>query len=200
MIRLFLYFWHDNVKMQRVLMKSAYHYTDDDTLFKAIKEGDDTAFEHLFYTYYDPLCKYISSLSPRPAMAKDVVQDVFVKFWNKRTEIIITTSLKSYLYQACYHTYINAYQKDKRKNQQLEELKLHKLMALDEETNEVKNEKKKQLTQAIEKLPPRCREIFELKKIKNLTHEDIARRLDISVKTVENQMTKAYAELKKALL
>src|SRR5699024_9634499 len=103
-----------------------YRYTDDATWINDIKSGDKRAFEHLFKSYHSNLCAYVTALSVDPSLAKDVVQDVFINLWNHKHKIVLTTSLKSYLYKSCYHKYIDEYRKLKQSRKKLEEVRQRK--------------------------------------------------------------------------
>lgn len=176
-----------------------YNFTDETKLIADIKAGIRSAFKYVFNLYFTILCNYTTNLTANFEEAKDIVQSVFISLWNNRETIVITTSLKSYLYKSCYYKYIDTYRKDKRVNEQLEKYRYQKLLELEHQAPESKTERLKMLRQAMEKLPPRCKEIFELSKFKGLKYREIADHLDISKKTVENQIGKAYATLRNEL-
>ncbi len=167
----------------------------DEELLDAIKGGNASAFETLFEKYYSPMCAYIRSYTPDLDSAEEIAQTTFVKFWNKRMEIEIHTSLKSYLFKMAYHAFLkNLRQKDKRSTL-LEELK-HQ--AIQEEENRPQTDLMEatiRLRKVVDTLPPRCQEILRLK-LQGYKYQEIADNLDISIKTVESQMRIAFIKIR----
>lgn len=175
----------------------SYQFSNESDWIADIKAGDSAAFKYAFNLYYNRLCNYTAHFTSDFDEAEDIVQDVFIAFWNNRNRIVITTSIKSYLYKSCYYKYIDIYRKHKRIDQKVEEYRYQKLMDLEREKSDLKNEKIKVLNDAIQELPPKCREVFMLSKYEGLKYQEIAEYLEISKKTVENQIGKAYAYLRK---
>lgn len=174
----------------------SYHFINEAKWIEDIKKGCKAAFRYAFDYFYVSLCNYLSNLIHNPDLAEDIVQEVFITLWNKRKTIIITTSLKKYLYKSCYNRYIDIYRKNQRTYKKLEELRYVKLMELQEEDLTLKQEKLERLQEVIENLPPKCKQVFLLSKYEGLKYLEIAQKLDISVKTVENQIGKAYNKLR----
>lgn len=161
---------------------------------------DKNRFKEVFKEYYNPLCNFAASITSDRKMAQDVVQDVFTKLWDKRNELVINSSEKSYLFQAVKHRAFEILRK--RKN----ESKLNVVdfdevhnsnVELEEEANNFML--KEYLYNSIRQLPPKCQEIFVMNKVNGLTYNEIADDLDISVKTVENQIGRAYRKLRKLM-
>lgn len=173
-------------------------YSEEESI-SAIREGNTEAYRDIFELYYARLCRYTSNLTYSPDQAEDIVQEIFINFWNNRKNILITTSLKSYLYKACYYKYIDTYRKEKRVSEELEKYRHTKLLELDREATKIDSKKIDRLNQAIESLPPRCKEIFILSKHNGLKYKEIAEHLEISKKTVENQIGRAYSLLRQEL-
>lgn len=128
--------------------------------------------------------------------AADVVQDVFIKLWEKRKSIVITTSIKSYLFRMVSNESISFLRQraGKRKVELQDEINDYANEA--EESNLETDELKTKIKSAVEMLPTRCKMIFIMSRYKNMSHKEIASMLDISYKTVENQMTKALKHLR----
>lgn len=132
--------------------------------------------------------------------AKEVVQSIFFNLWIKRTEIEISTSLKSYLYKAVQNYCLNQLQQEKIKRKYM--IRKAHLPKQNRENGELKMEEdelRKVIKSAILKLPEKRREIFELSRFEDLKYTQIAERLTISVKTVEAQMSKSLEYLRKVL-
>ncbi len=161
-----------------------------------IRTGDRQAFKQAFSHFYTGLCRYTTRFTGSPHLAEDIVQEVFISLWKNREKLIITTSLKSYLYKACYHRFIDHTRKNKNVDQNLEKYRYHKLMAIEKEDSSTKKEDLIRLRQAIDQLPPKCKKIFIMSKFEGLRYADIAKNLGISQKTVENQISIAFAKLR----
>lgn len=176
-----------------------YHFVNESKWIGDIKAGSKEAFKYAFNYFFTNLCAYTTNLTQDPDLAQDIVQEIFITLWNNRKRILITTSLKSYLYKACYHKYIDIFRKEKNIHKKLEEFRYIKLLDLEEEDASMRNEKMERLKNLIQELPPKCKEVFMLSKYDGLKYQEIADQLDISIKTVENQISKAYSVLRKGM-
>ena len=158
---------------------------------------DKNRFREVFKEYYNPLCNFAVSITSDRKMAQDVVQDVFTKLWDKRKELSINSNEKSYLFQAVKH---RAYEiLRKRQNEsKLNVTDFEESYSREKDLEEQANKfmLKEFLYNSIRQLPPKCQEIFVLNKVNGLTYTEIADDLNISVKTVENQIGKAYRKLR----
>ena len=168
-------------------------------LLNRIAGNDSTALEELFRLYYTPLVRFVFQKVRDWDQAEDLSQEVFVRMWNKRTELVITTSLKAYLYTAAKNLALNEIQKSQR-HAELNQVFLQKI----EQEDVVEREAEAALWQeriedALQELPPRCREVFVLSKFEGMSYQEIAEVMQISPKTVENQMGKALSMLRKSL-
>lgn len=158
---------------------------------------DKNRFKEVFKEYYNPLCNFAASITSDRKMAQDVVQDVFTKLWDKRSELKINTSEKSYLFQAVKHRAFEILRKRKNESK-LNVRDFEESYSREKDIEEQANKfmLKEFLYSSIRQLPPKCQEIFVLNKVNGLTYNEIADDLDISVKTVENQIGKAYRKLR----
>lgn len=125
-----------------------------------------------------------------PDEAEDLVQQAFVKLWEKRTSLDITWSVKSYLYKMVHNAALNQirHAKTKEKYHQFNAQPLENAHEMPEDTLP---ELRQKFQKALQDLPPQCRNIFELSRFEELKYREIAEQLQISVKTVETQMGKA---------
>lgn len=153
--------------------------------------------EEAFHTYYEGLHRYAFTMLNDSDIAKDVVQQVFVTLWEKKEALNITMSVKAYLYRAVYNRCVN---------RQTREQKHHPISPDNEDHLPVKpeflsdiRELRTAIGQAIESLPPQCRVVFLKSRDEEKSYPVIARELDISVKTVEAQISKALRILRDAL-
>lgn len=169
----------------------------DFELINAIEKDDNDAFKLLFNRYYTPLINYIQTHTRDKDLSKDLVQQTFITLWNQRYGLNISKSVKGYLYTLTYRIYVEHYRNSKRKNIFLEELKeeaIRESIFEDKEFNENRIEKLKSI---VNTLPPRCKEILQLNKMKGLKYQEIAEKLNISQKTVEAQMRIAFQKIRK---
>ena len=158
---------------------------------------DKNRFKEVFKEYYNPLCNFASSIIKDRKVAQDVVQDVFTKLWAKRNELKIKTSEKSYLFQAVKNRAFELL----RKREHEANVDLSMYSETYDQNNNIEEQAnkfmlKEYLYNSIRQLPPKCQEIFVLNKVNGLTYNEIADELEISVKTVENQIGKAYRKLR----
>ena len=160
---------------------------------------DKIKFKEVFKKYYNPLCNFAANIVDDSRLAQDIVQDVFTKIWDKRNQIEISSNEKSYLFQAVKNQALEEIRKNK--NRRDNDLKKYPEMkeGSNRELEEQKYMLKEQLFVSMRQLPPKCQQIFRLSKLDGLTYAEIAEKLDISVKTVENQMGKAFRILREKL-
>lgn len=160
--------------------------------FESFKNGNQKFFEMLYIAYYEKLCVYsLNYISDKNAI-QDLVQDVFVALWSNRKKIVITTSLKSYLYKMVYYKIIDEHRIIKKKNDLLSSYYKDALDLVIELDEDEKAERLKKLENCIEELPEKCKKVFIAKKYANLKNEQIASQLNISIKTMEGHITKAF--------
>ena len=167
-------------------------------LGEQMKLGNNKAYNFLMDSYYQKLCSYAYTLCHDRNAAEDIVQNVFVEIWSNKKNINPSFSIKSYLYKSVYNEFINQYRKNKPVFF-LEKKYLESVDLVVENTEENIEELIKLVEKEINKLPPKCREIFLLNKKEGLTHIEIAEYLNISTKTIEGHMTRAFKILREKL-
>ncbi|GAA4302182.1 RNA polymerase sigma factor [Aestuariibaculum suncheonense] len=169
---------------------------EDERLIDKIRKGNSQAFDLLFKKYYQSLVHYIHSFSQDIYLAEDVVQQMFVNLWINREDLKIKKSVKGYLYLVSYSSFLNYDKKVKRRQGLLEEFKKEVISDYATEDSEVLNQRINRLKQLIETLPPNCQEILKLNKFGGLKYDEIAKRMNISKKTVESQMRIAFKKIR----
>jgi RNA polymerase sigma-70 factor (ECF subfamily) len=165
-----------------------------------IEKFSNQDFENLFKDFFTPLCyfarKYVSDIDS----AKEIVHDVFINLWEKRDSIDPEKSIKSYLYTSVNNRCLNHIRDNKKFDKENTEIEL-----INEEHNSVstdsmeEDELKAKINKSINNLPEKCRKVFVLSRYEELKYHEIAERLEISVKTVEAQMSKALKILRENL-
>lgn len=160
---------------------------------------DEAVFEQLFRQYHTSLCRYAFSVLKDTAASEEVVQDVFLKIWEKRNELEITVSVKSYLYRAVHNSCLNRIDKKKREVR-MDEVPLKVVHHASPPADDMQSrELEKAIADAMQQLPEQCRKVFELSRFGDMKYREIADTLGISVKTVENQMGKALRIMREQL-
>ena len=168
-------------------------------LFLDFQEGNHAVFDYFFDRYYQGLCVYAYRILKSNSEAEDLVQDFFVRILEKRKNIFIDTSVKSYFLRSVHNRCLDnlAHQKVKMNHEQfrlkmMSEEDLHEYPLLDSELTH-------QIELAIQKLPDGIRETFVLNRFEGFTYQQIATQENISVKTVEYRISKALTILRKDL-
>ncbi|WP_245224678.1 RNA polymerase sigma factor [Pseudozobellia sp. WGM2] len=173
-------------------------FNEDRLLAARLKSGDEMAYDTLMNQYYVLLCNYAFTFTKNRDNAEDIVQNVMVDLWIKRKKIKPELSLKNYLYKSVYNGFISQYRKEKPVIY-LEKKHIDAVDAIMESNQEEVQRLIRLVNREIEKLPRKCREIFLLNKKDGLTHTEISEHLNISTKTVEGHITRAFKTLKDSL-
>jgi len=153
--------------------------------------GNQQAFDLIFKTYYIPLCNFSMKIVKDKESAEEIVQDLFVTVWEKHQKLKINVSIKSYLYRSVANNSVRYVKKrnlfisnDTMKNLETEfESDSSEIIALVEMEEKIHG--------FIRQLPPKCQEIFKMSRFEEFKYNQIAEKLNISIKTVEAQITKA---------
>lgn len=167
-------------------------------LQQQIASGDQHAYKLLFTDLYPYLYPFARALVKSKELAEEVVSDVFIKVWEKRTELTKVENLKLYLYVATRHIALNYLDAQKRKQTSPLDLLQHSesiTVHLDPEKLLITADMLALVRKAIDQLPPQCKIIFKLVKEDGLKYREVAEILKISVKTVENQLAIALRKI-----
>jgi RNA polymerase sigma-70 factor (ECF subfamily) len=157
--------------------------------------------ERMFTDWFGNLYTYAFSILEDEATAEEVVQSVFCKIWERREQLQVHTSLRSYIYGSVYHECMDIL----RKKKNIQRHRVHVLRNGDRATDNAAGrvemgELEQRLRQALDELPDQCRNIFNLSRFGELKYREIADLLGLSIKTVEAQMTKALKKLREKLV
>lgn len=167
-------------------------------LMDKVKAGDYDAYRLLFERYYNVLCNYAGRFLNDDFISEDVVQEVFVKIWEDRKRIVITQSVKSYLYTAVKNKSLNRLESESARQKYTSRFFEHESNLVDSDELE-QEEFRNHLFFCIEKLPPRCKEVFAQSRFEKIRQEKISMNLNISLKTVKAQIGKALKLIRDCL-
>jgi RNA polymerase sigma-70 factor (ECF subfamily) len=172
---------------------------DERDLIARLNEGNREAFSLLFRAYYKDLVLFGGNFLPGDKdTCEDAVQSVFLKLWNDRRTVVIETSLKSYLLKAVR----NACLDELRHRDVVHEHELYVQATrladeMDTENHILYSDLQRHLQIALDKIPQLCREAFEMNRFEGLKYREIAERLQLSERTVEDRIAKAIDLLRK---
>nr|MBD3620662.1 RNA polymerase sigma-70 factor [Sunxiuqinia sp.] len=167
-------------------------------LLLLIRDDDMVAFYQLYERYSRRLYGFVLRYIKLEADAEEIVQEVFIKIWESRNKIDVYSSFESFLFTIAYNTTISLFRKRTSEKKYLEHIKsLQQIEEAPDLTNEIYfNELSEKVQALLNELTPRQREIFQLSREEGLAHEEIAKKLDISVNTVKKHITNTLSFLK----
>ncbi|MEO8413821.1 MAG: RNA polymerase sigma-70 factor [Ginsengibacter sp.] len=170
-------------------------------LVSLLAKGDEKIFEQVFKTHFKNLHAYAFTMLRDEMVAEEMVQNIFYKLWERPENLSISGSVAAYLYRAVHNESLNhlKHMKVRLKHQK------HVLYQMKNQTDTASKkillkELEGKLHKAMQELPEQCRTIFQLSRFEELKYREIADRLKISPKTVENQMGKALKLLRIKLI
>lgn len=166
-----------------------------------LAKRDESAFEQVFKTYFKNLHAYAFTILKDEAEAEEMVQQVFFKLWERADRLSLSGPIAAYLYRAVHNESLNLLKHRKVRA----EHQLHVVHTMKDRTEQapgkmVSKELETKFQSALNDLPEQCRTIFQMSRFEEMKYRDIADKLDISVKTVENQMGKALKILRLKLV
>lgn len=169
-------------------------------LIALLGKQDEKAFEHVFKTYYKPLHAYAFTLLKEEMAAEEMVQNVFYKLWERSEALHISGSIAAYLYRAVHNQSLNYLKHQKVRSEHQLYVSHRAGQDNDSASKQLQlKELEDRVRQSLCDLPEQCRTIFQMSRFEELRYKEIADRLNISVKTVENQMGKALKILRSKL-
>ena len=168
-------------------------------LIERLKNEEEKAFIELVDLYDRRMFGYALTLTNDHTFAQDILQNVFLRIWEKRKKLHIATSLQNFLFKSVYNEFINQYKKN-RSTMVLEQKYFEALDKVLQSHSETSWEKAMvRVNHEIEDLPPKCREVLLLSRKEGLTNVEISEYLKVSIKTVEAHLTKSFRVLRKRL-
>lgn len=171
----------------------------DDEIIQRLKKDDKKALTLIYNAYWKPLFLSSYNLLKNKELCEEIIQDVFVDLWNNRGKIQIQISLKSYLYACTRYKVFAQFRKQKMIRVELYEDLEKKFQYATPETKIMHKELVAQVDAVVETLPKKCKNVYKLSRHEQLSHKEIAKKLKISTKTVENHIGFALKVLRGAL-
>lgn len=166
-------------------------------LLDKVRQGDQEAFSLLFKIYYKDLVLFGGTLLPNRVICEDIVQSIFLKLWNERSQLQIETSLKSYLLKAVRNSCLDEI---RHRNIVIEHesyvLSTHPLNDINTENYILYSDLQRHLSIALQKLPETYRAAFEMNRLEGLKYREIAAKLNVSERTIEVRISKALELLR----
>jgi RNA polymerase sigma-70 factor (family 1) len=172
----------------------------DTDIIGRIRQGDVQQFESLFRSSYVSLVRYAKTLLKDQDTAEEVVQDLFCTIWKDREKIRIESSLNGYLFRAVHNRCLHLIEHNRVVSRHAEEMSSQSEES-PESPSDILNYKELQakIASILERLPERCGQIFYMNRFEGLKYNEIAKKLSVSVKTVEANMGRALKEFRKEL-
>lgn len=168
----------------------------EEEYFRRMQEGDTGAFECFFKEYMHQLYSYALGFMKEKEPAEDIVQDVFVYFWNNRRKILYTGSVYAYLQRAVKNACINKRMREEVERKYRQEILFTEEEAFDWRDVEAAQQIRQKLLDAIDRLPERCKQIFTMSCLDGLKYKEIAEQMGISENTIKTQVKLAYKKLR----
>ncbi|RIV67620.1 RNA polymerase sigma-70 factor [Flagellimonas aequoris] len=179
------------------MIEYSYDKATPEKLAKMINQSDRNAFNSLFEILWEPMYIYASSLIMDDSIAKDLVQEVWIDYWQRR-EAVEVENIKSYLFKAIRYKCYNAL-RDMKFNQTQIEAAHAVCISSEVEMEADVMDLSKRINETISSLPKRCQEVFILSRMNHINNKEIAEKLNISQRSVENQISFALRRLRKEL-
>ncbi|WP_430906059.1 RNA polymerase sigma factor [Maribacter sp. 2-571] len=175
------------------------NYENPSHLLEALTKGEESAFIFLVDRYSQRLFAYAITLTNDEAMAQDILQNVFLRTWEHRKRMQVVVTLQNYLFKSVHNEFLNQYKRNRSK-MVLEQKYFSALNNAAKSHDETSFAKViEHIGKEIQQLPPKCKEVFLLSRKEGLTNIEIANYLNVSKKTVEAHVTKAFSILRKRL-
>lgn len=173
---------------------------EDLILITAIRKQDKKVFENFYKKYYRQLFATAYKYVGQSQAAEEIVHDVFITIWNKADQLDIQYSMKSYLFRSIVNSSLNFIKKEKMNaEKKLAYLAVHVNEEVAEDAGEREEMLLRNLEEALELLPAKCKQVMYLSRFGKLKQQEIADQMEISLKTVKNHLTYGFQKLREHL-
>jgi RNA polymerase sigma-70 factor (ECF subfamily) len=168
-------------------------------MVESLRAGKEKAYAKLFEEYYRPLAVFANKYLNDLESSKELVQDLFVSIYENRKTQVITTSLRSYLYQSVRNRCLNQLKKEGVRREYEKNARQSGTSNDSLEDQIHANELEHQIFQILSRLSPKGREVFIMSRVDGLRNQEIAHKLEISIRTVETHISNVLKELRQRL-
>lgn len=168
-------------------------------IIQEIRSGNKQVYKHLFELYYPALSAFAFKYLKDIDSSREIVQDLFVNIYEKRESIEVKDSLKAYLFRSTRNKCLNALRQKKTKREYHELITRNMESVADLNDQIMQVELENEIFRVVESLPPKCKDIFIMSRVSGRTNSQIADELEISIRTVETQISKTLREIRKQL-
>lgn len=172
---------------------------NDSQIVTRVNTGDHSAFEELFHSLYPSLCYFSSKITQEAEVSRDIVQDIFVNYWNNSNKFENMPALRSFLYVSVKNRSLDYIRKERNRERILSELNVKNYDDTEIEFFEIETEVFDHILQTIDKLPTECRRIFKMSYFEQLDVKTISQELGVSPATVMTQRQRAKKILREKL-
>ena len=170
-------------------------------LLRCLRDGDATAFRKTYEIFAPILYQRLLRLLKDTDTVEEILQDTFLKLWEKRAQIDPEQAFTTYLYRIADHLAMDVFRKISRDKALQQELWASTLsFYLHTEETLLAKEQQELIASAIDQLPPKRKQILILCKLEEKSYQEVADLMGISVSTVSNQLVKAVKEIKQSIL
>jgi len=174
--------------------------SSDSDIIRRIRQGDKQEFEKLFRSSYVSLVRYAKTILRDQDTSEEIVQELFFRLWQDRQTLTIESSLNGYLFRSVHNRALHHIEHQKVVNRHAGEMIARADLTSEPVTDAIYyRELQARVARVLERLPERCRTIFRMSRFEGLKYNEIADKLEVSLKTVEADMGKALREFRKAL-
>lgn len=171
----------------------------ENKIINGLKTGDESSFNQLFNEYYITLSLFANRYVKDLDISREIVQDFFVHLFEIRDSLSITTSIDSYLYSSVRNRCLNHIRQVQMHEKHLENLKTADISSSNLEDNIMEIELEYQIFKIVSQLPDQCQKIFRMSRVDGKKNSEIGQILNISIRTVETQISKALKILRNNL-
>lgn len=170
---------------------------DEKEILEKINQGDEVGLKGLFDLYYKPLCVFALQFIDSYEEAEDMIQELFVKFWERRENTVFQGSIRSYLFSSVRHNCIKLLKS--RRKYLFDNIEDYEDVLEDRYSPEEIEGEREKLYAEIEKLPEQCRKVFEAVILKDMKYREAAEELGLSVNTIKTHLGRAIKQLRNSL-
>jgi RNA polymerase sigma-70 factor (ECF subfamily) len=181
---------------------------DFDFFWKQIKNGDEQALEKVYKAAFRSLVYYAKEITGQHHLAEEVVQDVFLKIWQNRSELAIKGSFKAYLFQSVHNQSLNTIRQQKTRKESVNLMTTDRTWQFISDNYKIEenlidsifsSETESIIDKIIQELPDQCRKVFIMSRLESLKNSEIAVKLGISENTVKTHICKALQKIASGL-